>query len=413
MIVRIDELIQSFSGALTVIEAELAGVTTHHADRVAVLCSAIGKDLRMSASELQGLANCALLHDNALTEYIMAELEGVQAERNMRLHCVYGQRNVDTLPLGVDVSGYILYHHERADGSGPFGKVHGEFPLAAEIISMIDHTDRMLHLNRPQVDSFPLLKSEALEGVKKIYSPEIVDSFERVFTSGMFESIQDDRICDTVLGVLPVWESSVEDSAIIRIAQFSARIIDYKSRFTRKHTSQIANRIWLMCDYYGFDGAKRAKLYLAAALHDIGKLHTPSAILEKHGPLTKEEYAIIMKHVWYTHEHLKNISGFEDICRWASNHHEKLDGSGYPFGLTANELDFPSRLMACIDIYQAASEVRPYHPRRSHKDTMPILYGMAEKGKIDMDIVRDVDKVMAPYSGQDIPDIALEGCTTV
>ncbi|MDR1143634.1 MAG: phosphohydrolase, partial [Spirochaetaceae bacterium] len=98
-----------------------------------------------------------------------------------------------------------------------------------------------------------------------------------------------------------------------------------------------------------------------------------------------------------------DIEGFGHICGWAANHHEKLDGSGYPFGKKAEDLDFNSRLIACIDIYQAVSEERPYHPGRNHAETMKVLYDMAERGKIDGGIVRDLDAVLAEYDGRDVP----------
>jgi HD-GYP domain-containing protein (c-di-GMP phosphodiesterase class II) len=158
-----------------------------------------------------------------------------------------------------------------------------------------------------------------------------------------------------------------------------------------------------MGNYYGYSRVERAELYLAAALHDIGKLATPVDILEKPGKLTDGEFSIIKEHVRITWELLKDIEGFGLICAWASNHHEKLDGSGYPFGKKAEELDFNSRLMACIDIYQAVSEERPYHPGRNHGDTMKILYSMADKGQIDGGIVKNLDSVLAEYNGGDVP----------
>ena len=160
---------------------------------------------------------------------------------------------------------------------------------------------------------------------------------------------------------------------------------------------------WYMAEYYNYNKEDKAKLYLAAALHDLGKLETPTAILEKPGKLTDEEYLIIKEHVYKTWELLENIEGFEDICRWASCHHEKLNGNGYPCGKKADELDFNSRLMACIDIYQAVSEKRPYHPLRTHNDTMQILYKMADDGGIDKNIVNNLSSAMAPYDGIELP----------
>jgi HD-GYP domain-containing protein (c-di-GMP phosphodiesterase class II) len=188
----------------------------------------------------------------------------------------------------------------------------------------------------------------------------------------------------------------------MNLVGFITRIIDYKSLFTRRHSTQIANKAWLMGGYYGYNSSLRAELYLAAALHDLGKLSTPVGILEKPGQLDKNEFRIIQNHVRLTYELLKDISGFERICAWASNHHEKLDGSGYPWGKKAEEQDFNSRLMTCIDIYQAVSEERPYHPGRNHRDTMDILYGMADKGFIDGGIAKDLDTVLAKYDGGNV-----------
>jgi len=192
----------------------------------------------------------------------------------------------------------------------------------------------------------------------------------------------------------------MDNPALISIAELTSHIIDCKSAFTKVHSQQIAHRAWRMAEFYGCAMAQKIQLYLAAALHDIGKMAIPSAVLEKPGKLTDEEFAIIKTHAAHTRSVLGEVGG--DIAEWASNHHEKLDGSGYPLGTAAADLDFNSRLMTCLDIYQAVSEERPYHPRRSHAETMPILHAMADKGQIDPAIARDMDTVMAPWSGRDM-----------
>jgi HD-GYP domain-containing protein (c-di-GMP phosphodiesterase class II) len=157
-----------------------------------------------------------------------------------------------------------------------------------------------------------------------------------------------------------------------------------------------------MGKYYNYESADLMGLYLAASMHDIGKLVTPAEILEKPGKLTDEEFTIIKEHVHMTWKLLKDIEGFDTICAWASGHHEKLDGTGYPFGKKAEELDFNSRLISCLDIYQAVSEDRPYHPGRNHNDTMQILHSMVDKGAIDSNIVNDLDIALAAYNGNDV-----------
>ncbi|MDR1379515.1 MAG: HD domain-containing protein [Synergistaceae bacterium] len=401
MEIRIDQLIKAIATALDIVEGELLGASTHHGKRIAVLAAAMGIDLGLNKDHLSAMTTCALFHDNALTEHILAEQEGDRP--SMYLHCERGQSNVEMLPFKVDVSGYILYHHECADGNGVFGKKEGEYPLEAELIAISDMIDIDHHLQRLSFDTLPNLRSLIADDAGKRFTKRAARALLSILDENMLFLLRDDRIAETAEQVIPTFILDLKVNEIIGIAEIIARIIDYKSRFTRRHTSQIANRAWLMGGYYGYDDALRVQLYLAAALHDLGKLATPTHILEKPGKLDQEEFAIIKEHVRHTYELLKDIDGFEQIRDWASNHHEKLDGTGYPFGKGADALDFNSRMMACIDIYQAVSESRPYHEQRGHPETMVILYDMAQKGFIDGTIVKDLDVVMAPYSNRDIP----------
>ena len=87
---------------------------------------------------------------------------------------------------------------------------------------------------------------------------------------------------------------------------------------------------------------------------------------------------------------LSEVEDFEEIRDWAALHHEKLDGSGYPFGRTAEELNEPERILACVDIYQALTEDRPYKKGMTHEQACGILEDMAQKGWIDAKITGQV-----------------------
>jgi len=390
-----DELIQAIAVAFEIVESKLLGASNNHGKRIAVLCSLMGKKLGMDTEELKTVTTCALFHDNALTEYILSErgsdnVKGI----NLKLHCVYGQRNIETLPFKSDVSDLILYHHEQADGGGLFGKKEGEFPLGAELIAIADMVDVTYHLQRVPVLDLQSLRKEIAEQCGKLYTKRAVDLMLEILDKDALISLRDENIAKTTATLIPAWEVDIEDEALLSLATLTARIIDYASQFTRKHSVQIAERVWEMCDYYGYDSELRARIYLAAALHDLGKVDIPTEILEKPDRLTDDEFETIKSHVRGTYDMLKGITGFEEICKWATNHHEKLDGSGYCFGKAADELDFASRLIACADIYQAVSEERPYHPARSHDETMLVMRDIANKGLIDSKIVEDFDIVM-------------------
>ncbi len=90
---------------------------------------------------------------------------------------------------------------------------------------------------------------------------------------------------------------------------------------------------------------------------------------------------------------LSQIEGLEDICKWSSRHHEKINGTGYPFNLKAHELSFEDRLLAVIDIFQALIEKRSYKREFRLYDTFAILRQMATDNLLDYNIVNDVIKV--------------------
>jgi len=397
MKIAMDMLCRVFSHALDIIEEEQIGSTDYHSMRVAALCAAMGRQLGFDDDTLSALCVCALFHDNALTEYHLYKNEGEQFINNMILHCEKGQSNMSWLPFKKDISGFVLYHHECENGNGPFKKKEGEFPLEAALIAAADSIDVAYQLQYIPDAGLHVLRDKIAANAGAYSTKAATGILLDVLDTVMLEKLRDGNISLTMDKSLPRWEVELSDASVIKIAGFISRIIDFKSKFTCKHTSQIANRAWLMAGYYGYGKEDKAALFLASSLHDIGKIAVPVEVLEKCGFLSDDEYQIIINHARFTHDWLGRIPDFETIRNWAANHHEKLNGSGYPFRKRGEELDFNSRLIACLDIYQAVSEERPYHSARSHAETMPVLYSMADKNLIDEKIVKDVDKVMAEH----------------
>jgi len=401
--IRMDELIAAIANSLDIVEAEIVGASVNHGKRIAALCALMGKKLGMSEDELKTLTVCALFHDCALTEYILY-LSDEYAVESLAPHCEAGQENIEMLPFDSDVSGIILYHHEQADGGGPFGKKEGEFPLAAELIAITDMLDIEHHLDKVSTKNLPILIREIKERSGKCFTKTAAETLISVLDEKTLISLRNENIGETAEKLIPKWFVDIEGEAMMNLARLVTKIIDYKSPFTRNHTHQIANRAWLMSEYYGYNNHMKAKIFLAASLHDLGKLAIPNKILDKPGKLTDSEFETVKGHVKGTYDLLSQITNFEEICKWASSHHEKLDGTGYWFGKKADELDFVDRMLACTDIYQAISEERPYHPARSHEETIELMKNMADKGFIDGGIVKDFDVAMAPYSLKKVPD---------
>ena len=154
----------------------------------------------------------------------------------------------------------------------------------------------------------------------------------------------------------------------------------------------MAEKAARLAEFMGYPQSDIEKFYMAGALHDIGKMAIGNEILEKPGRLTDEEFSRMKNHAGYTYMILSEVEDFDEVRDWAALHHEKLDGTGYPFGKTAPELSKPERIMACVDIYQALTEARPYKDGMPHDKACSILDDMAQKGWIDASVTDNIRK---------------------
>jgi putative nucleotidyltransferase with HDIG domain len=165
----------------------------------------------------------------------------------------------------------------------------------------------------------------------------------------------------------------VDEEGFDGVCRAFADIIDAKSPFTYRHSSRVAERARAVAAQLGFHAAEQRRIYRAGLLHDIGKLGVSNAILDKNGPMTPEERALMERHPRFTLEILERVSAFAGFARTAALHHEKLDGSGYPFQLRADDLDLPCRILVVCDIHDALTSDRPYRTGMTEAAARAIL----------------------------------------
>ena len=339
------------SYALDCIEAELVNIKNKHGKRVAYISIRMAEYWKIQGDELQDLAMCALLHDNALTQYISEELKKDSvidlkkdlSEEKTNLHCIYGEKNITKLPFKTDVSNVILYHHEHADGTGPFQKKWNEIPLFARIIHLADIIDIIRNSIDSDDNSWDFMCQYLSKNKDSLFDSECVNAFLHVFTKESFMCLSDDSFETKLWEAIPR-EKLVFDWEMCKdVADFFAKIVDYKSSFTSRHSIGVAEKASMLAQYMGYDSITVQKMYLAGALHDIGKMAVGNEILEKPDKLTDDEFSKMKNHAGYTYLILSEVNDFEEIRDWAAFHHEKLNGKGYPFGKTAAELNEPER----------------------------------------------------------------------
>ena len=165
----------------------------------------------------------------------------------------------------------------------------------------------------------------------------------------------------------------IDDDGLDEIALAFSDIIDAKSPYTYRHSSRVAEYARHLAIRLGFDADEQRRIYRAGLLHDIGKLGVSNTVLDKNGAPTPAEWQQIREHPKYTLSILSQVSAFGDFAWTAALHHEKLDGSGYPWGLKAPQLDQASRILTVADIYDALTTDRPYRAGMSHETALDIL----------------------------------------
>ncbi|WP_238948142.1 HD domain-containing phosphohydrolase [Clostridium sp. YIM B02569] len=405
MLFRLNEFLMAVSFALDFVEMDILGMASNHGKRTAYISISIAKELGLNSEELHDVAALAMLHDNGLSEYSLHEKLATKELKNAALlegvkeHCTIGESNIKNYPLLTNVKNIIKYHHERYDGTGFFRLRGEEIPLMSQIIAIADALEKTFDLQNNNHN----MQNKVCEFVRNqeniSFSSRIVKAFFKVTEEEKFwMNLENSFISIELEKRIPKHSLELSFEEIHGITNVLSKIIDSKSSYTQRHSQGLSEKAAIMADFYNLEKEEKMKLIIAADLHDIGKLAVPNDVLDKPDKLSDEEFKIIMKHPEYTRLALQEIKGFEDITEWASNHHEKLNGKGYPFGMTDKELDFNSRLMTCLDIYQALTEERPYREGLSHEKAMEILKSMMDNGFIDTKITKDIDYVFSKLS---------------
>jgi putative nucleotidyltransferase with HDIG domain len=151
-----------------------------------------------------------------------------------------------------------------------------------------------------------------------------------------------------------------------------------KDEYTEEHTRRVALRSVQVGEELGLPPGRLRTLATGGLLHDIGKLSVPDEVLKKPGDLDQEEYELIQRHPENGRRLLRELGGFQDqVLRLVHDHHERLDGSGYPQGLGATELDLDTRILAVCDVYDALISTRVYRAAWSAEMALAFLFEQA------------------------------------
>jgi HD-GYP domain-containing protein (c-di-GMP phosphodiesterase class II) len=329
----------------------------------------------------------------ARTERLRAiKAEGKVTHALMEARCERGAEIALMLGFAHETAEAIRALDEHWDGGGqPRGLRGDEIPLLARILCLAQ-TAEIFHAARGPRAAYDVARKRSGEW----FDPELVDAFAAVRDdAGFWAALGEDDV--------GTWEPSdrtiaVDDERLDRIADAFAGIIDAKSPWTYRHSDRACLIVMGVAAALGAGDDLLRDLRRAALLHDIGKLAVSNRILDKPARLTRAEYARIREHPLVTERILARVPGCEHLAGMASAHHERLDGGGYPHGLSDGELTMPMRVLAIADVYEALTSDRPYRRALTSTEALGVMRGDVPD-RLDRDGFATLERLLADRSG--------------
>ncbi len=382
--INLIDMVTAMGAAVDFVSPLLAG---HHR-RVAYYTLCIGKDAGVPDEELADAFLAASLHDIgafSLEERIdVMSFEFSKPEIHSEMGCIFLRRFAP-----FDNVARIVRHHHRSwrDGEGRSFK-GTEVPMLSHLLNLSDRIDALYNPARNILSQAHSISQRISDSSGTLFAPTFVKAFVQLAGKEFFW-------LDAVSPFLPdvvrrlAGENTLELNygKMEELARLLAHIIDFKSPFTSTHSCGVSASATKLAEICGMDEYEQKQMRLAGLLHDIGKLAVPSEILNKPSSLTDEEAYVIRGHTHNTRRLLERIGGLGAVVEWASSHHERLNGKGYPFHVDSEALSLGARVMSVADIFTALSEDRPYRAGMDKDAVIETIRGLAESGSLDHGIV--------------------------
>jgi HD-GYP domain-containing protein (c-di-GMP phosphodiesterase class II) len=375
-----------------VIDMMSPDVGNHHL-QVAYLAYRLGEELQLSDDKKFDLFIAGALHDigafSLQDRLDLLEFEDTKPGE----HSMAGSLILETFTPFSGIARLIKFHHVHwKNGEGAFQ--NGEsVPNESHMIHLADRVAVKISRKAPVLGQVQGICRAILEHKGDVFVPEYVDALinmanrEHIWLDLMSESMEA-ILKQTVL--YRTKELTIEE--MVDFSRLVCRLIDFKSKFTAAHSSGVAAVAIELSRLSGFSKHERQLIEIAAYLHDLGKLAIPSEILDKQDKLTDNEWFIMRSHVYHTYRVLEPFEILRVAGSWGALHQERLNGTGYPFGLTSDELPLGARIMAVADVFTALTEDRPYRKGMDSKNTKAVLRSMVDAGELDNNLVNVVFK---------------------
>jgi len=380
--VNLDNLLLSLSEVVDLANPSIL----QHQQRTAFIALEIAKRANLAPEIIENIFAAALLHDiGAITvEEKMAVHNFEVIDTNV--HAIRGQVLLEQIPWLSKLSKIVRNHHRS--WSDWDEEIENPLVLSSQIILLADYVERLVDRNKYILHQTQDIVEKIEKMADTVLNKKVIAYFVDVSRREEFWlDLVSPRLYSLLLTNGPFRDIEIGIEDILLISNLFRDLIDFKSRFTATHTTGVSECAVILSELFGLAESDVKSMRIAGNFHDIGKLIIPNSILEKPDKLTVAEFQVMRCHTYYTYYTLNSIGGLQRIAEWAAYHHEKLDGSGYPFHCTNEEIGTGSRIMAVADIFTALSEDRPYRKGMDKDEIYRILKKQADDNLLDKQIV--------------------------
>ncbi len=296
-------------------------------------------------------------------------LEMIKHEDLMKSHGPVGAKIVGSVPILEDFSTVVEHHHTPAYELD-IDELHvmANALNAANMMSikLLEHDNRgdreffedfESHIKSHKVEYFPDVREAAVESAAE--------------EAMMMLASDEDPHWDDFVGI----DSSLDLSSFLSFLNLMDYLVDSMAEETQHHSARVAFLSRELAKEL-LTEAESVGVYIAGRMHDLGKIYLPSEIVARRDD---SDYDFHL-HVIYTYKLFDCFRSFQNVVSWAVTHHERLDGSGYPWHLKASDLSLPARIIQVADEYVTLVE-------RGVEDPLKVIEGMVKEGKHDKDVV--------------------------
>ncbi len=376
--IELYSIIKSLSYSMDLISEKIVG---HH-KKVAYVSLKLAQEMKLNENQKYKLLISALIHDLGVF-YLNQKYSDLSFDNKNNQHAETGYKLLKKNSPINEIPEIIRYHHHN------WNENKNKIPLLANILHLADRIVVLIKDTSPILSQVDRITKIIKKNSKKRFCPEGVNNFLTLAKKEYFwlDLISDSKIEKEIDNFSDFFSWKIDFEELLKISYIISHIIDFRSSFTATHSEGIAIIAKNLSKKLNFNEYKQTKMKVAGYLHDIGKLAVPPKILNKNGRLNNKEWSIMKSHTYYTYQALSTSKKLDEIKKWAAYHHEKLNGTGYPFHLKSEDLSLGSRIMAVSDIFTAITEERPYRKGMPEEKVKKILDEMVKNNEIDAEIV--------------------------